>query len=225
MNPLRRVRHFLRPPNYFVHVGKCGGSSVKSALKSLRIPFEEVHIQPAVWTPRASYWILLRDPIDRALSAFNWRHRLVITEGTQQHRFPGERAILSRWGNLNALAEALFDEGGRPNEEAIQEFRTIHHLKESIGFYFQRFNIAKHAGQIQSVLFQESLAEDFKRTFQADLPSNRLKHNPNSSTLSARAESNLRRVLASDYAVIEALHAAGHISQDRYESIMCRGKG
>jgi len=225
MNPFLRVLHLLHPPNYFVHVGKCGGSSVKSALKSHGIPFEEVHIKPVVWTPRASYCILLRDPIDRALSAFNWRYRLVVTEGTQQHRFPGERAILERWGTLNALAEALYDEGGVANEEAIQEFRTIHHLKESIGFYFQRFNIAKHAGQIQSVMFQESLDADFKRTFQADLPSKRLKHNPISSALSARAESNLRRVLASDYAVIEALHAAGHISQDRYESIMRHGKG
>ena len=224
MNPIRRVLHFLRPPNYFVHVGKCGGSSVKSALKSLGIPFEEVHIKPVVATPRASYCILLRDPIDRALSAFNWRHRLVITEGTQQHRFPGERAILERWGNLNALAEALYDEFGGANEEAIREFRTIHHLKESIGFYFQQFDIAKHAGQIQSVLFQESLDADFKRTFQADLPSKRLKHNPGASGLSLRAESNLRRVLASDYAVIEALHAEGHIPKDRFESIMRRGK-
>lgn len=54
--------------------------------------------------PEASYLVVVRNPISRTLSAFNWRYKLVVEQDAQRHRFPGEYEALSRHGSLNSLA-------------------------------------------------------------------------------------------------------------------------
>lgn len=131
----------------FVHVGKCGGTSVKKAWRTAGVEIHEVHIEPVKENAHARYIILLRDPIAREVSAFNWRVNLVVSARRplislpwvrwnwrwQRFQFDREYEILKRYGDINTLAEALYD-GDTPNEEAVEDFRCIHHLKESIAF-------------------------------------------------------------------------------------------
>jgi hypothetical protein len=203
-----------------IRVGKCGGATVTSALLAARMRFQSVHITRARELPGARYVILLRDPIQRAFSAFNWRWRLVVEEGSQRWRFPGEYDILTRYGTLGSLAERLCGANGVPDAEVVAEFRTIHHLRESIAFYFTDFDIAKLAPQIKYVMFQESLAEDFKKAFGCSVPLGSEHCNGRApAVLSQLARQNLRVVLHDDYECIEQLHRAGLISEKRYSAI------
>lgn len=67
-----------------VHVGKCGGTSIKAAVgKSdlLSGMFNEIiydHFQKVKYSQEHAYLLIIRNPIDRAVSAFNWRRHLVV---------------------------------------------------------------------------------------------------------------------------------------------------
>lgn len=55
------------------------------------------------------YVIVLRNPIKRFISAFNWRYKLVIDDKTQTNRFIGEKEILEHYNCVNNLAEKIKD--------------------------------------------------------------------------------------------------------------------
>ena len=61
-----------------VHIGKTGGSSVRYFLIQNQIQFYDYHVGRQVDVAHARFhdrWLVaVRDPIERALSAFNWRH-------------------------------------------------------------------------------------------------------------------------------------------------------
>jgi len=74
-----QARAPLAPRPCFVHVGKAGGGTIRSFLDANRLVPHEYHLKPL---PRdhlrrgvcSSVVVSLRDPVDRAVSAFNWRH-------------------------------------------------------------------------------------------------------------------------------------------------------
>ena len=101
----------------YIHIGKCGGVTLEKAIKDspvvkgLFASVHKVHIQKPPIIKNASYAIVVRNPIDRAISAFNWRYKLVVIDETQKHRFDGEYDILKKYGTLNALSEELYKKG------------------------------------------------------------------------------------------------------------------
>ena len=79
----------------YVHIGKCGGSSLwqvipdSPLLKKRFNNVTKVHISKPPIFNKASYLIVLRNPIKRAISAFNWRYKLVVERSLQRTRFEG----------------------------------------------------------------------------------------------------------------------------------------
>ena len=69
-------------PVLLLHVGKCAGSTVRFVLQNLKKPsgesclnVSEVHMrQPGRQTPWGKIVMTTRDPLDRIVSAFNYRH-------------------------------------------------------------------------------------------------------------------------------------------------------
>lgn len=63
----------------YVHVGKCGGASVLSALQQSDLVAQfftsltKVHLRKPPIHRRSQYLLVVRNPIARAVSAFNWR--------------------------------------------------------------------------------------------------------------------------------------------------------
>ena len=56
----------------FVHLGKTGGSSAIAMLyKHGFNNFKVIHVQKVKYDPSKKYVLLLRDPIERFISAFN----------------------------------------------------------------------------------------------------------------------------------------------------------
>lgn len=91
----------------FLHVGKAGGSSVRSFLTDNKIWFKEIHVQQP--TPEQVYsykriLVTVRDPTARVLSAYKWKHP---HGGGLKPTYAAERELYTCFPNLNSYAEAF----------------------------------------------------------------------------------------------------------------------
>ena len=212
--------HFRDAPDHlvFVHVGKCGGASLGAAIhqspvrRARFISVSHVHIQKPPVKTRSSYLVAVRNPVGRALSAFNWRRRILIEDGAQHGRFRGEHAALSRYDTLSDLAEALYPDGpdAAPDPDAAAAFHAIHHLREDIAFYLADLLPQISPEQIFGVITTECLDADVNRVLGLTAAPRRHVNSArggDAMTLSDVARANLRRFLEADYAAIRALDA------------------
>lgn len=196
-----------------VHIGKCGGRSVKKALaRSVlwHLRYRRVVVWHTLSEKRpiegADYVIVVRNPIRRALSAFNYRYSQVVLEDSDPREFSGEREALLRYATLNTLAEALYA-NGQIQEEACSAYNAIHHLgDESITEYLRPIIEAELCGQVVAVLRTESLLQDalnkmgLRVGHKHDFGSKSVEER---SRLSEKAIKNLRSFLAEDYATLK----------------------
>ena len=82
----------------FIHVGKCGGSTIEKLLYESPIVnrnYKQIihsHVDGVTIDTNCDYLICLRNPISRAISAFEWRQKLVVSDPfpNQSRRFRGE---------------------------------------------------------------------------------------------------------------------------------------
>ena len=103
-----------RPHLVFVHVGKCAGSSISSALFRGGERFTELHglnkfphMRELVKNPSLFFLISVRDPVSRVLSSFYWD----LWEKREKKGIEGPnglwREIFDTFETANDLAEAL----------------------------------------------------------------------------------------------------------------------
>jgi hypothetical protein len=223
---ISKVKKYFRQKkheNILIHIGKCGGTSLRKAIKEARnIQITGVvHItKPLVL--KQNYYIVARDPIDRCISAFNWRYKLVVTDGIQRHRRKGEYEVLTKYATLNAIAEELYNEQGLLNSDVATEFEKIHHLRERISFYLEDFLAQCPPNYIKGVFMQETLNQDIENHL--EIPSEQVAHEKcnkrqQAEVLSKRAKINLARYLEGDYKCLSTLCHLGHIKKNTMEKI------
>lgn len=201
-----------------IHVGKSGGRSLRDGIESAvrNKGVHVVHISKPVYREDLRYIVVARGPIARLRSAFRWRYELVVTGGRQRDRVAGEYDVLVKYGSLNALAEALYDERGNPDLDAQAEMRRIHHVREDLAFYLRDLLDRCRPDQIVAVLMQENLDDDIFRVFGYR---NELRRHSNPPAeqgdgLSEAGLANLRRCFADDFAVLTTLYCWGKIERD-----------
>ena len=216
----------------FVHVGKCGGSTVKKLLslspgvKKQYSSFFESHINGVVVDSSCDYLFCLRNPISRSFSAFEWRRKLILEDELpdQVRRFPGERKVLRKYLSLGAMARSLYRPDGRLDQAVARDFHAVHHLRESISFYCQPLLGVLTPGNILGVVCQESLASDCNRLLGVDVSEVRERSNASKrqieEDLDVSAINNLRRFLVEDYQCVAALWSLGALSQQQFWSVM-----
>ncbi len=210
--------------NILIHVGKCGGSSLLRATElSDKVKITgRVHVAKPVFFKNQNYFIVARDPLTRCISAFNWRYKLVVIDGSQKSRFVGEYEILKKYGTLNDIAEKLYDNSGELNLAVIAEFETIHHLRESISFYLKDFLQVCSPSNIKGVFMQETLNNDIE--FHLGVPSSevtreKLNQRSEGNSLSPLGKRCLVRFLENDYNCLFLLSNLGHIKKSDMLSI------
>jgi len=216
------TRRLPKGGTVLVHIGKCGGRTLKLGIKhaqhhnDIQICYI-AHAQSAIYRDDLSYIIIARGPVSRVISAFSQGHQLVVTEGSARDRIPGEYEVFVKYETLNNLAEILYDEDGRPNADAHQDARLIHHIREDITFYLDDLLQKCRPDQIRAVLMQENLNADIKRVFgyENELHEHR---NPKSGVekLSRRGLANLMRFLHRDYEILTRLYCWGKIENDTF---------
>ena len=216
----------------FVHIGKCGGSTVKNLLSSSPIvekqysSFFESHINGVVVDSSCDYLFCLRNPINRAFSAFEWRRKLILEDKLpdQVQRFPGERKVLRNYLSLGAMARSLYRSDGRLDQAVARDFRSVHHLRESISFYCNPLLGVLTPGNILGVVCQETLASDCIRVLGVDVSGVCARSNASKrcieQDLDSTAVSNLKRFLVEDYQCIAALWGLGALSDQQFWRVM-----
>lgn len=224
---LRSAMDFVRIPRkgtVLIHIGKCGGRSVRNGIQHAKQNTVdlEIHNRRPVYRKDIRYIIVARNPITRLDSAFRWRYRRLVTEGTRRERYPGERDILIKYESLNNLAEALYSQDGTLNTAVARETRKIHHIRENLSFYLSALLRKCHPDQIVAVLMQENLDHDIHRVFGYE---NTLREHVNSSPqkdpeLSGLAVQNLMRFFEKDYASLMTLYCWGKIEPDVMKRVL-----
>ena len=187
-----------------IHIGKCGGSTVSTVLSNNKIKYKLYHVESVTCNPTLKYVIVIRNPIERFISAFNWRYKLVVLDKTQEHRFKGEKEILEKYKTANNLAEHIFE---------LDTY--IHHIKEDIHFYLGEFLKKCKKEHIQGVITTPYMNKDIEQVFGI---TNRFheKKNKIPSMLSEQAYENITRYLHRDYECIDRLHELGCLSEQQY---------
>ncbi len=200
-----------------IHIGKCGGQTVRDGIEnaSRNAIDVTVHVTHPLYRDDLNYVIVARGPIARLRSAFNWRYKIVVEDGQQVDKFEGEAEVLKRYKTLQAIAEDLYDVDGNDNPQAQADILKIHHIKQHIAFYLEEILERCHPSQITAVLMQENLNQDIETVFgyQNELS---VHHNPqkaSTSTLSPRAEANLKRFFVKDFEMLNKLYCWGKIDK------------
>lgn len=216
----------------FVHIGKCGGSTVEKLLSSSPVisekysSFFESHINGVITDSHCDYLLCLRNPIDRAFSAFEWRKKLVIKDALSEQvsRFPGEKKVLRRYQSLGEMARSLYRSDGQLDQAVARDFHCVHHLRESISFYCWPLLGVLNPGNILGVVCQESLASDCARLLGVDVSGVRERSNESKrliqEDLDAVALRNLKRFLVKDYQSVAALWSLGALSDQQFWRVM-----
>ena len=224
--------HALKRQLQFVHIGKCGGSTVEKLLSLSPIisetysSFFESHINGVVVDPNCDYLFCIRNPIDRAFSAFEWRKKLVIEEELpdQVRRFPGERKVLRQYQSLGVMARALYRSDGRLDQAVARDFHCVHHLRESISFYCRPLLGVLTPANIFGVVCQEALAADCTRLLGVDALGVRERSNATKQSidqdLDAEAVNNLKRFLVDDYQCLVAFWSFGALNDQQFWRVM-----
>lgn len=187
---------------FLIHIGKCGGSSLRRAVAQSRVVknkftgVRRFHFEEPFFSESARYLFAVRNPISRVVSAFNYRHQSLLRGG--EEKIVGERQVFLKYKSLTELAEDLYV-GELPNLEAIENLNSIHHIgDESMSFYLNPLLPSLEPQSVFGVIAIESFAEDVRRIL-AVSPPHRRKTAPgaaeSSLTLSPLAKSNLRRAL------------------------------
>ena len=214
-----------------IHIGKCGGSTVCDAIKRSDLikekyrKLEIFHMKKGLYKENSDYLIIIRNPIERAISAYNWRQKLVIEEKRQLHknrvRREKEIAVLQEYKYLNQIAEDLYLKNTKPNMTLLKRFKSIRHIRENISFYLKSLLKSLNSNQIYGIVKQNELSSDCKNLI-GDISIGNKKYNrpkdPNDPSLylSIKARNNLRRFFIDDFNCIFTLRNLNVMSDDDF---------
>lgn len=216
----------------FVHVGKSGGSTISKLLHVSPVVANryssvyESHVDGVVVDSECDYLFCLRNPIARALSAFEWRKKLVLNDAhpNQVNRFSGEARVLESYGSLNNLARSLYGSDGFLRQNVARDFDLIHHLRESISFYLNPLVGVLHRSNVLGVICQETLTQDCREILDVDASSVFERRNESRSLsvpdLDPVVLANLKRYLIQDYSCISQLWSLGVLDDKKFAMLM-----
>jgi hypothetical protein len=227
INRLRRIKcaGFYRNDLVVIHIGKCAGATVRKELNAAGMAHSEVHVSKPIYYPDKRYLILLRNPVDRFVSAFNWRSR-IIAEGLYKKSRKGieaEKRVFHRFLTAEQAALALFLSDGSPDFDVWRQLNCIGHVSMNIDFYLRSFLHLCDRKSLIGVVSVETLNSDMQRLFSVGVSSFEHRNStPGLNTqLSGLARSYLVRYLHSDYKCIMRLADFGLIPEESLEKLMC----
>jgi len=210
---------------HFLHIGKSGGTAIKSALniknKPLVYPGHVLFAHPHNFTlmdvPEGEkVFFVVRDPVDRFVSGFYSRKRKGMPRIYREWTKGEEEAF--RWFDTpNELAMALCDQDEPRAKAAAKAMKEIYHVKSSYWDWFE--NETYFLTRLNDVIFvgtQKTLNQDFqqlKKTLNLpeyiSLPDDDVNthKNPDSldKSLDSVARKNLKNWYAQDYRFLELL--------------------
>jgi hypothetical protein len=157
-----------RADAHFLHIGKSGGSAIKSALTSCpntpryRIHLHKHEVTLADVPEGQKVFFCLRDPVSRFVSGFYSRQR----KGQPRYYVewtPGEKAAYETFATPNELALSLAETGDDPDSPASRAMSAVKHLGHYSFWYRDIPYFKSRLDDILFIGFQDSLDADFVR--------------------------------------------------------------
>lgn len=197
-----------------IHIGKCCGSSIRNELKKNNYKFKLKHVKQANkinFNKNKNYVILIRNPIERFISAYNWRYHLLINCKKQENRFDGEKETLIKSKNINNLIKILKEDIN------FLDNNYIHHIKENIESYLGKLLQKCSSKNILAVICTETLEEDLKNYFNIDLKTHKRNNKNNMTELNSEEYNFLKTYLKNEYKCIDKLYELNCIDKNKYD--------
>ncbi len=211
----------LKIDTIFIHIGKCAGTTVRRELGKGGYRFLEIHLARVKFRKDKKFIIVLRNPVARFVSAFNWRYKLVVENGDQANRFRGEKKNLQKYQTANNLAENLYDTHGNLVIDLSKNGFYIHHIREDIHYHIGDFLRNCQKENIEACMAVETLGKDMKKYFNREV-THRMKQNKKDTFLSELAIKNLIQYLQKDYDCIEKVNEMGLLSSEQYQLLSAK---
>ncbi len=201
-------------PFTLIHVGKCAGSSVSAELRAAGHAFQVIHVRKPPVEAGMIYVIVVRDPAERFVSAFQWRKYILSQQpelphdcsmATMKHRF--EQALLAQFPDANALAEAIDPHDPTAGlHGAASLVQLIGHVPLGFAWYLDALLDRIQPNQLLAALAVESLPSDMEQVFGIRLQSTEKMHYPGKSgRLSSRGRQNLEQLFDGEYRTLRRL--------------------
>lgn len=208
---------------HFIHIGKTGGTAIKSAMKAAGRPktrFGRIQLHPhryrlADVPEEDRLFFVMRDPVARFVSAFYSRLR----KGYPRYTFewtPAEEEAFQIFPTPQALASALGGPDLAQRDAARTAMRSIRHVRRKVTFWLgSPRTLERRLPQIVYIARQETLTQEWphlKETlgFPSDLElptepvaAHRGDHSSEDRSLTEDAERALCRWYAEDYRLLE----------------------
>jgi len=220
----------------FIHIGRCGGSSVEEDMYKNNIIFKRIHMSTVEYDKDEDYIIIIRNPIDRFVSAFNWVYYRLSTPSYCNHlydRYLKNNPTIDEfiyYKNANHIGEHIYNENGELNKQ-IDEFinrkgitpdriNTPGQLGFGIYQYLNNFiklpSLERYLQDNCKVISYHSLKSDCKNILNINL-TNHLKKG-STEKLSELACKNFEKYFKKDFECIEKLYNI--LNNNQYNSLM-----
>ena len=224
------IKHFT-----FIHIGKCGGMTVRKEFDKKGFNFDVLHTCKVKYNKNKNYVIVVRNPIKRFISAFNWRYSLLKNKIQVNDE---ELCGYEQYGSVNNLCESLCDDQklDKPykpelNKDADNFINRIYgsqdrpnHIGTNINFYignfldsYQKSLIDNDSKNIIAVIVMETMEDDMKHYFDIDVSYHENRNSDSDNYLSELGYKNLRRYLEKDYECIKKMFELNLITKIKFE--------
>lgn len=201
----------------FIHIGKCGGQTIKHFFNLYDTKIKTYHVFDNIeFNHNLQYIICIRNPILRAISAFNFRYQECHEVPRTKYHLSkeNEEDILLKYKTLDKLAFNLYNSGIK-NTKTHKELFTIGHIEHNIAYYLKNLLDKISPNQILFVFKQENLNEDIKTFFNVQCITPVYHHKLNKKKyLTKTSYKNLKKALSSDYQCLSKLIEWNKIDKD-----------
>ena len=220
--------------NIIIHVGKCSGTALIVSLNHQKINFEYIHHadnpNPQEIIPlnlikdldNYQFIFCIRHPIDRFISAFNFKYTCGIIRNERNH-FQGEIEGFKFFKSIQNLAENLYLEDGKENSKAFNFCNNCDHMKYGLHHYLKNFNDINNI----KICRHEYLKEDYKNIFKQEIFLKEESYQPNFISkfnssyqkftkveITQKMYANLKNFLKKDLEIIEKLAKDNLITEE-----------
>ena len=192
----------------FIHVGKCGGMTIRNMLKSQSILFFAIHVQAPMLDSQFKSIIPIRNPVERFCSAFYWRKKK--TSHNQKLRFNGEKNFLDKHKDINSLIDNL------------EELQTnyVHHIGEVYHWYLANYLKVLTPQLLKGLVFTNSIKEDLGKMYGKEFDDLWDNKGTSEYELTSKEREKLKEHLALDYKTLEQLFNKVSINNNKTKDIL-----
>jgi len=204
-----------------IHIGKCGGSTVTFLLEENNFNFNAIHAQRVRYEPDIKYLIVLRNPVERFVSAFYWRKYLLELNEKQKS---DELKFLQKYDSVDNLCNNLYTKNGDLNSSTSDEINCKYgnaghpeHYAMGLDYYIGDFVKQCNPRNIIGIICTETLNHDISKIFGIECHVHKKNNKEHKQQVSKQSKLILKKYLHKDYAVIENLNDSNLLSETQYK--------